>query len=118
MAEVLGMNDRLLRKHLHLLCLVGIFRRVRINAWWFNYFINTPPIQIEMEQRNREEIMTLQSKVTNNKERMKKVHLTKNELEKQNEELKQENERLKQQVDLWMMYSVFLLSAIRKNTEL
>ena len=95
-AETIGISVDVVKKHLNILCLVGLLKRVRIDLYWFNYWITSHYEQPDIELNNREEIMKHIDQVEKNRARMDGVRATKKSLIQENKELKVRIEELEQ----------------------
>jgi predicted DNA-binding transcriptional regulator len=87
-AETIGISVDVVKKHLHILCLVGLLKRVRIDNYWYNYWITSHYDQPKIELDNKEEIMKHIDQIDKNRARMDGVRATKKSLIQDNENLK------------------------------
>jgi hypothetical protein len=124
MAASLNMNVAVVKKHLNLLCLVGLFikKKQGYGNYWYNYIIQDQLKQQNIELQNKGKIMTAIDKINTNRQRVKSIHHNKKDLSAKIQEqqlriekLEQENQGLYEKIFDLEMEKQELLFVIMEN---
>jgi cell shape-determining protein MreC len=124
MAESLNLTVKVVKKHLNLLCLVGLFvkKKQGYGSYWYNYIIQDCLNQQDIELQNKGKIMTAIEKTVQHKALIKTINSNKKDLsakikeqQLRIEKLEEENQELYEKMFDLEMEKQELLFVIMEN---